>query len=63
MDSHDNSDKKQNNDSEYLEEELIDVEENIVSQEELEKRKEDFEKEAMPHINLLQNYACLPVLK
>jgi len=57
MDSHDNSDKKQNNDSEYLEEELIDVEENIVSQEELEKRKEDFEKEAMPHINLLQNYA------
>jgi len=57
MNSHDNSDKKQNNDSEYLEEELIDVEENIVNQEELEKRKEDFEKEAMPHINLLQNYA------
>ena len=57
MNSHDNSDKKQNNDSEYLEEELIDVEEDIVGQEELEKRKEDFEKEAMPHINLLQNYA------
>ncbi len=57
MNSHDNSDKKQNNDSEYLEEELIDVEEDIASQEELEKRKEDFEKEAMPHINLLQNYA------
>ena len=57
MNSHDNSDKKQNNDSEYSNEELIDVEEDLVSQEELEKRKEDFEKEAMPHINLLQNYA------
>ncbi len=57
MDSHTNSDKKQNNDSDYSEEELIEVEEDIASTEELEKRKEDFEKEAMPHINLLQNYA------
>lgn len=57
MNSHENSDKKLNNDSEYLEEELVEVEEDIVSQEELEKRKEDFENEAMPHINLLQNYA------
>ena len=57
MNSNDNSDKKQNNNSEYLEEELIEVEEVIGSQKELEKRKVDFEKEAMPHINLLQNYA------
>ena len=40
-----------------LDEELIGSEEESVSQEELEKRREDFEKEAMPYINLLQNYA------
>ena len=32
-------------------------EDEIISDEELEKRREDFEKEALPHINLLHNYA------
>ena len=42
---------------EIAEEELIESEEESISQEELENRREDFEKEAMPYINLLQNYA------
>lgn len=47
----------QENNPDVLDEELIDSNEESVSQEELEKRREDFEKEAMPFINLLQNYA------
>lgn len=42
---------------ETLEEEYPDTEEEEVSEEQLAKRRSEFEKEAMPHMNLLQNYA------
>ncbi len=53
----DNISKETPDNPEIAEEELIENEEESVSQEELENRREDFEKEAMPYINLLQNYA------